>query len=96
MDDKIVITPASAVPVSTWWDEVKAFFKYSETILLARLTAITGLVTTAVGYMDWSPLLGLDLNTGFSKAQVMWTGGIVFIKGIIDEIARRRNALDLK
>lgn len=72
------------------WDTVKAFFKYSLSILNARCTALAGLVTAAVGMLDWSPLLGLNFDTGFSQKQVFWTGAVVFVKGLIDEVSRRR------
>lgn len=42
----------------------------------------------AFAAMDWSPLLGI---TNFDKKQVMYLGGISFIKGIFTELARRRN-----
>lgn len=75
-----------------WWEEVKAFFKYSETIFLARITAFTGLVTATIGSVDWSPVFsGLGVDTGFSWKQTTWLGIGIFVKGIIDELARRRN-----
>jgi len=36
--------------------------------------------------MDYSPLLGI---TSFDKKQVIWLGGISFVKGLFTEIARR-------
>lgn len=79
--------------LSKWWEELKAFFKYSETIFLARLTAFSGLITATVGSVDWSPVFnGLGVDTGFSWKQTTWLGLGIFVKGIIDELARRRNA----
>lgn len=78
--------------LNRWWEETKAFFKYSETIFLARLTAFTGLVTAVIGSVDWSPVFsGLGVDTGFSWKQTTWLGIGIFVKGIIDELARRRN-----
>lgn len=75
------------------WEEIKAFFKYSETIFLARLTAFSGLLTAVMGSVDWSPVFsGLGVDTGFSWKQTTWLGIGIFFKGIIDELARRRNA----
>lgn len=75
-----------------FWEEAKAFFKYSETIFLARLTAFSGLITAVAGSVDWSPVFnGLGLDTGFSWKQTTWLGVGIFFKGIIDELARRRN-----
>lgn len=56
---------------------------------------LSGFLIAAAGAMDWSPLLGLNVETGFSKNQAIWLGITTFTKGIIDELARRRNAVDL-
>lgn len=79
--------------IKLWWEDVKSFFKYSETIFIARLQALTGLVTAAAGAIDWSPVFNLlGVDTGFSWKQTTWLGIGLFVKGIIDELARRRNA----
>lgn len=79
--------------VKIWWEEVKAFFKYSETILIARLQSLIGLIVATVGAVDWSPVFNLlGVDTGFSYKQTIWLGIGLFFKGIIDELARRRNA----
>lgn len=79
--------------LSNFWEELKAFFKYSETIFLARLTAFTGLLTAVTGSVDWSPVFnGLGMDTGFSWKQTTWLGIGIFFKGILDELTRRRNA----
>lgn len=76
-----------------WWDDVKAFFKYSETVFVARLTMLTGFITTALGAVDWSPLYSLiGTDPGFTKNQVMWLGITTFGKGLLDEYLRRRNS----
>lgn len=82
----------SLPPVSKW-DAVKAFFAYSETVLVARIEASVGLVTMVLGSMDYSPLLGV---TAFDKKQVLWLGGISFVKGIFTELVRRRNMMEDK
>ena len=74
-----------------WWDHTKAWFKFSETIFLARFTMLSGFVVAAVGAMDWSPLFGMNIDTGFSRNQVFWLGGTTFVKGMVDEMARRKN-----
>jgi len=76
-----------------WWEEVKAFFKYSETIFIARLQSFIGLIVATVGAVDWSPVFNLlGMDTGFSYKQTIWLGIGLFFKGIVDELARRRNA----
>lgn len=75
------------------WTKTKAFFHYSATILLARITAVIGLVVAATGAMNWAPLLGLNVDTGFNKNQVIWLGLITVIQGIGVELARRRTLI---
>lgn len=79
--------------LKVWWEEVKAFFKYSETILVARLQSLIGLVMAVVGAVDWSPVFNLlGVDTGFSWKQTAWLGIGLFFKGIVDELLRRRNS----
>lgn len=74
-----------------WWEEAKAFFHYSVSIFIARATMLSGLVTAVIGSVDWSPVFsGLGVDTGFSWKQTTWLGIGIFIKGVIDEIGRRR------
>lgn len=74
------------------WEDVKAFFKYSETILWARIQVLTGFLLTVFGAIDWSPFLGMNvLNTDFSWNQVAWLGIITITNGVITELVRRRN-----
>ncbi len=75
--------------VQTIWTDILSFARYSHSILVARLTMVSGFLIAVVGSLDWSPLLGLNIDTGFNKTQVIWLGIITFIKGILDEIARR-------
>ena len=82
-------------PPQTPWEHVKAFFKYSHAIFLARLTFLVGFALAVIGSLDWSPLLSLDIDTGFSKNQVVWLGIVTIFKGILDEVARRYNAKTL-
>lgn len=74
----------------SFWDRVKAFFSYSATLVVARFTALTGLISAVVSSLDWSPFLSLNIDTGLSKNQVIWMGGVAFIQGLITELARRR------
>lgn len=79
--------------LKSWWEEAKAFFKYSETIFVARLQSLIGLVMAVVGTIDWSPVFNLlGMDTGFSYKQTAWLGIGLFFKGIVDELLRRRNA----
>jgi len=79
--------------LSNFWEDCKAFFKYSETIFVARLTMLFGFVSAAVGAMDWSPIYNvLGTDPGFTKNQAMWLGITTFAKGMLDEYVRRRNS----
>lgn len=73
-----------------FWD----WQKNAATILLARLTVVTGFVTSALSFVDWSPVTNLiGIDTGFNKTQVFWLGAIAFVQGIIAEITRRSNTV---
>lgn len=90
--------PASAplkleVKTSNWWDSTKAWFSNSETIFLARLSTLGGVVTTAVGTADWSPIWTLfQTGTSFTRQQIIMIGIGVIGAGLTLELARRRNA----
>jgi hypothetical protein len=77
------------------WTEVKAWFKNSETILLARLEMLVGFLAVAMSAMDWSPLLASGIHTGLTWTQTAVLGSIVFVKGIISEWARRLNTKEV-
>lgn len=88
---KLPIPVRLQLPPVSKWDAIKAFFVYSETVVIARAEALIGVITMAAGAMDFSPLLGL---TNFDKTQVMYLGAISFVKGMFTELARRRNMME--
>lgn len=77
------------------YNKIKAWFKYSETVLLARIEAISGLVIASISALDWSPLLTLGIDTGASLKQGIYLGSIMFVQGILTEWARRRNTIEV-
>lgn len=78
--------------LKVFWEDTKAFFLYSKSVFLARMTVVSGFLISASGLIDWSPLLSLvGVDTGFSRHQLFWTGAVVAIKGVFDELARRIN-----
>lgn len=83
---KLPIPVRLELPPVSKWDAVKAFFVYSKVVFLARAETAVGFFTIVAGSMDWSPLLGI---TSFSKEQVLWLGGVSFVKGLFTELARR-------
>lgn len=75
--------------IKTW---LKNVFGHVASIVNARITALVGLATTVVGLVDWSPLVSLvGTNPVFTKTQAITLGAMLFVKGIFDEILRRRN-----
>lgn len=69
------------------WSKVKAFFSDSETIFLARLQMIAGIV--------WSVLPTIDPALFQSMIGERWFGVFLIVWGVVTEIARRRRATDL-
>lgn len=78
--------------VSNAWQGIKDWFKRSETIFLARMEVVTGLVITAVSAIDWSPLWStVGTGTAFNWKQGVTIGAMLTFKGLLSEWARRRN-----
>jgi hypothetical protein len=72
-------------------DSIKAWFRHSETILVARLMTLGGMVTSLVGTFDWSPIWDtLKTGTAFNKQQLIWMGIGIVGAGLTVELARRR------
>lgn len=70
------------------WTKIRAFFKDSETIFLARLQTLVGLVFSA-----W---LALDHNAIAQYIESKWIPVYLIGAGILTEVARRYRATDLK
>lgn len=86
-------TPSQPQSPLSPWSRVKSWFLFSEVILLSRIAAIGGAVTTFVGGMDFSPLWTLfSSGTDFTHKQVFWIGISILGAGVTMELARRRNA----
>lgn len=75
----------------SYWDKCKSLFKYSLTIFLARITAISGFITGVVGSLDLSPLATFDYSTDFKPRQIIGLGAGILIGGVVFELARRRS-----
>lgn len=74
----------------TRWFKLKGWlYDHSETILVARLTALAGFVITVLGALDWTSLINLDVH---NTKQIFFTGAVVLAQGVSVELARRRNA----
>lgn len=61
-------------------------------IIEARITLLVGLITGAIGFMDWSPLLSLfGESTDFNTKQITGLGAVIAVKGLVQEVVRRFN-----
>jgi hypothetical protein len=69
------------------WDNVKAWFKHSLTILWARVIALTGLLMAAGEALLADPNLSLAIQ---SVLQPKYIPYYVIAIGLITELARRR------
>ncbi len=74
--------------MSTWWEETKAWFKHSVTILWARIQYVfgilaAGLIAAFSGY-DFTQLTSMDAKAAFKMLCA------VAVAGVLTEIARRR------
>lgn len=76
------------------WNNIKTWFKKSETIFLARLEIFTGFILGVVGAIDWAGLVNMDV-IGLSKNQLLLFAGVFVLKGVIAEIGRRRNTVTI-
>lgn len=77
------------------WNDIKAWFKHSETVFLARLEAFSGLIIGGLSAIDWSPMFTLATDAGMSLKAGMTLGGVMFVKGIVTEWVRRRNTIEV-
>lgn len=82
-------TQLPLLPVSNL-DTVKAFFKNSLTIFMARLTMFLGFITGVIGSLDLSPLATFDYTTDFKPKQLIGMAVGIVIGGVIFELSRRR------
>lgn len=73
--------------LSNAFETTKAFFKYSETILLARLQVFSGILFVVIGKTDWT-----SLSDFVSYKQTMWLAFLLIVNGLMTEYARRRNS----
>lgn len=70
------------------WERVKAFFMRSETIFLARLQTLLGIISAA-----W---LAMDHSAIAQYIESKWIPVYLIGAGIVTEMARRYRATDLK
>jgi hypothetical protein len=71
------------------WDKIKAWFKYSLTILWARVVALAGLLLAAGQALLADPNVTAAIQTALRPQYIPY---YVIAIGLITEIARRRTA----
>lgn len=72
--------------------EIKAWFKFSETIFLSKVDVFVGFVLAVVAGMDWSPLMTMDFSSGFDQRQLYFLSFMCVLRGVVGEIAHRRES----
>lgn len=75
-----------------YWDNLKSFFKRSETIFLARIESLLGLLVAGVEGIDWSAITQMDFTNAAGSRTALITGATMFMHGLVIEVGRRRNA----
>lgn len=79
--------------IKSIYQSIKDWFKSSETIFLARLETLSGVVLGGAAGIDWTSLMAMDWSKVLTGDKTVWlTAGGMFIHGLILEIARRRNS----
>lgn len=73
--------------IKEYWEDIKSWFKYSETILWARIQTISGLIIAGIASVDWTQLT----VSGLSKETLLLAGALI-ANGIFTECLRRRNS----
>lgn len=81
--------------IKTLYNKLWAWCKNSGTILLARMEMISGLLVTTLGTLDWTALLSFDIETTADWKKFAIFGGVMFVKGLIAEITRRRGTVEV-
>jgi hypothetical protein len=71
------------------WDKIKAWFRYSITILWARVVALAGLLLAAGQSLLEDPNISSAIQTALQPQYIPY---YVIAIGLITEVARRRTA----
>ncbi len=71
------------------WTDIKKWFNYSLSILLARLEMLTGFLIGALGGLDWTALTSLSWGDAVYNKNNLIVAAMLILKGIISEIGRR-------
>jgi len=80
--------------IKEYWNDFKAWFKYSWSVFIARMEVVFGIVLTAVGSIDFTQVF-LQIENGFKWTEATVIGLILIVKGIISEVGRRQGTVEL-
>ena len=73
---------------------VKKWFKRSWSIFIARLEVLAGVLTGALGGLDWTSLANLDWTHGVKNTGTLIVAGLLIVKGLVSEIGRRSGTVE--
>ena len=76
------------------WTNIKAWFKNSWSILIARLEVLTGFLIGVFGAIDWAALTTLDFKDGIANMNTAIVASLFIIKGIVSEMGRRAGTVE--
>lgn len=79
---------------SKLWDDLKAWFKHSWSIFIARLEVLAGILTGALTAIDWSALANLDFSDGIKNTNTLIVAALLIVKGVVSEIGRRAGTVE--
>jgi hypothetical protein len=78
------------------WDDVKAWFKRSWSIFIARMEVVAGILLGVLTAIDWTALTTLDFKNGIANTETLIVAGILIVKGLISELGRRSGTVETK
>lgn len=81
--------------IKGWYQKAWDWSYNAGSIVLARLTSLTGVFVGALSFIDWSPIYTLfgSPSLEFNRTQTLFLGAILFVQGLVQEIVRRSNTV---
>ena len=74
---------------SKLWTDIKKWFNYSWSVLIARLEVLAGILVGALSGIDWTAIMSLDFKDSVYSKNNIILAAILIIKGIVSEVGRR-------
>lgn len=79
-----------------WLNDVKAFFKNSWSIFIARMEVLSGILVGVLGAIDWNSITALDFSNGLRNWNTAIVAGLLVLKGVVSELGRRSGTVETK